>query len=144
MQWPQPIRAGILAVVVPVVLFADSSLQQLWDARLSEKLTEPAGWTAARGHPIIALAFSPDGRRLAATMDSHFQDRVHKTHLLIVDVESPQAGFRQFDLETCGKYLAWSPDGGAPPGLWPRTSVGRWKFLRLAPDTHPASGTRVR
>ena len=35
------------------------------------------------------LAFSPDGKRLAATMDSHFQNRVHA--LLIVDVQSPQA-----------------------------------------------------
>jgi WD40 repeat protein len=109
---PQPIRAGILAVLVPIA-FAGSSLQQLWEVRLSEKLAEPAGWTAAIGHPIIALAFSPDGKRLAATMDSHYQDRVQKTHLLIVDVQSPQAAFRQFDLETCGKYLAWSPGGDA-------------------------------
>jgi hypothetical protein len=109
---PHPIRAGILAVLVPIA-FAGSSLQQLWEVRLSEKLTEPAGWTAARGHPIIALAFSADGKRLAATMDSHYQDRVQKTHLLIVDVQSPQAAFRQFDLETCGKYLAWSPGGDA-------------------------------
>jgi hypothetical protein len=113
LQSPHPIRAGILAVLVPVVAFAGSSLQQLWEISLSDKLTEPVGWTAARGHPIIALAFSPDGKKLAATMDAHFQDRAHKTHLLIVDVENPQAGVRQFDLETCGKYLAWSPDGGA-------------------------------
>ena len=112
MPSPQPIRAGILAILVPIA-FAGSSLQQLWEARLSEKLTEPARWTAARGHPIIALAFSPDGKRLAATMDTHYQDRVQKTHLLIVDVQSPQASFRQFDLEACGKYLAWSPDGDA-------------------------------
>ena len=108
----QPILAGILAVLGPIA-FAGSSLQQLWEIRLSEKLSEPAGWTAARGHPIIALTFSPDGRQLAATMDAHFQDRVHKTHLAIIDVQSPQEAFRQFDLEACGKYLAWSPGGDA-------------------------------
>jgi WD40 repeat protein len=81
--------------------------------RLSEKLTEPAGWTAAKTHSIIALAFSPDGGRLAATVDAHYQARVHKTHLLIIDIQSPHGGFRQFDIETCGQYLAWSPDGGA-------------------------------
>jgi hypothetical protein len=46
-------------------------------------------------------------------MDVHYQAGVYKTHLLIIDIHSPQAAFRQFDLETCGKYLAWSPDGGA-------------------------------
>jgi hypothetical protein len=112
-QSPQPIRAGILAALVPIVALAGGSLQQIWQVRLAEKLTEPVGWTAARSHPIVELAFSPDGRKLAATMDDHYQAGVWKTHLLILDVQSPQATFRQFDLETCGKFLAWAPDGDA-------------------------------
>ncbi len=47
------------------------------------------------------------------TMDDHYQARIWKTHLLLVDVKNPQALFRQFDLETCGNDIAWSPDGGA-------------------------------
>jgi hypothetical protein len=102
-----------MAAFLPLGALAGGSLPQVWEISLSEKLTEPVGWTAAKSHSIIALAFSPDGRSLAATMDAHFQAGVHKTHLLIINIQSPQAGFRQFDLETCGQYLAWSPDGGA-------------------------------
>jgi hypothetical protein len=103
----------ILAALLPVVAFAASSPPKLWGVRLSEKLAEPVGWTAPKGHPIIELAFSPDGKRIAATMDDHRQGGVWRTHLLIVDVQNPLAHFHQFDLETCGNDLAWSPDGGA-------------------------------
>jgi WD40 repeat protein len=110
---PQPIRAVILTALMPLVMFADSSPQKVWEVRLSERLTEPADWNASKGHPIIDLAFSPDGSKIAVTMDDHYQPRTWKTHLLIVDVKNPQAPFRQFDLETCGNDIAWSPDGGA-------------------------------
>jgi len=115
---PQPIRAVILTalmpgILMPIVVFAGSSPQKVWEVRLSEKLTEPAGWNAPKGHPIIDLAFSPDGSKIAVTMDDHYQARIWKTHVLLVDVKSPQAPFRQFDLETCGNDIAWSPDGSA-------------------------------
>ena len=96
---------------MPLMVFAGSSPQKVWEVRVSEKLTEPAGWNAPKSHPIIELAFSPDGSKIAATMDDHYQAGVWKTHLLIVDVKNPQAPFRQFDLETCGNDIAWSPDG---------------------------------
>jgi len=80
-------------------MFAGSSPRKAWEVRLSEKLTE--------------LAFSPDGSKIAATVEDHNQPRIWKTHLLIVDVQSPQAPFRQFELETCGNDIAWSPDGSA-------------------------------
>jgi hypothetical protein len=98
---------------MPLVLFSGSSPQKVTEVSLSEKLTEPAGWNSSRGHPIIELAFSPDGSKIAVTMDDHYQARIWKTHLLIVDVKNPQASYRQFDLETCGKDISWSPDGGA-------------------------------
>jgi WD40 repeat protein len=109
----RPIRAAMLAPVLAIVAFAGGSPQKVWDVRLSDKLVEPPGWPAPKGHPIVELAFSPDGSKIAVTMDDHYQARIWKTHLLIVDVQSPQAPFRQFDLETCGNDLIWSPDGGA-------------------------------
>jgi WD40 repeat protein len=112
-QSPPTIRAGILALMAPIIAFAGSSPQMVWEVRLSDKLIEPPGWSAPKGHPIIELAFSPDGKKIAATMDNHYQAGVWRTHLLIVDVQNPQAPFRQFDLETCGNDIAWSPDGGA-------------------------------
>ena len=99
--------------MAPMMAFADGSPQKVWEVRLSDKLVEPAGWSAPKGHPIIELAFSPDGKKIAATMDDHRQGGVWRTHLLIVDVQNPQSLFHQFDLETCGNDVAWSPDGGA-------------------------------
>jgi WD40 repeat protein len=118
MPSPQPIRAAILTalmsgILMPIAVFAGSSPQKVWEVRLSEKLTEPGGWNALKGHPIIDLAFSPDGKKIAVTMDDHYQAMIWKTHLLIVDVKTPQAPVRQFDLETCGNDIAWSPNGGA-------------------------------
>jgi hypothetical protein len=109
----QPIRAVILAALIPLIVLGGSSPQKLWEVRLLEELTEPAGWNAPRGHPIIDLAFSPDGSKIAVTMDDHYQARSWRTHLLIVDAQNPHAPTRQFDLETCGNDIAWSPDGGA-------------------------------
>jgi WD40 repeat protein len=113
-----PTRAAILTalmpgILMPLVVFAGSSPQKVWDVGLSEKLIEPLGWSAPKGHPIIELVFSPDGSKIAVTMDDHFQAGIWKTHLLIVDVKTPQTPVRQFDLETCGNDIAWSPDGGA-------------------------------
>ena len=67
----------------------------------------------AQGHPVLELAFSPDGKRLAVTMDDHYDTGGFKTHLLILDVQNPQKAFRQFDLQTCGNFLAWAPGGNA-------------------------------
>jgi WD40 repeat protein len=110
---PLPIRASIPVVLVPILAFGGTSLRQIWEVRPAEKLAEPAGWTVARSHPVLELAFSPDGSKLAATMDDHYDAGGFKTHLLILDVQDPRKIFRQFDLETCGKFLAWAPDGNA-------------------------------
>jgi len=109
---PLPIRVSIPAVLMPILAFG-GSLRQLWDVRPAEKLAEPKGWTVAKSHPVPDLAFSPDGSSLAATMDDHYDAGGFKTHLLILDVKNPQRAFRQFDLETCGNFLAWAPDGNA-------------------------------
>jgi WD40 repeat protein len=98
---------------LPVLALGSSSLRQLWDVHPDEKLIEPAGWKAPKGHPVLELAFSPDGKRLAVTMDDHYDTDGFKTHLLILDVQSPQKAFRQFDLQTCGNFLAWAPGGNA-------------------------------
>jgi len=102
-----------LAPLLAIVAFGGGPPKRVWEVRLSEKLIEPAGWTRVKGHPIMALAFSPDGGKIAATMDDHYQAGLWRTHLLIVDVQNPLAAPRQFDLETCGNDLAWSPRGDA-------------------------------
>jgi hypothetical protein len=105
--------ADVLAAFMPMLALAASPLSQVREVSLAANFMEPAGWNVARGHPIIDLAFSPDGTTLAATMDNHFQDGASRTHLFIVDVGNPQAAVRRFDVDTCGQPLAFAPEGAS-------------------------------
>jgi hypothetical protein len=91
---------------------AGDSLKEIWRVHPSERIVEPTDWGLAKGHPVWDVAFSPDGMRLAVTMDSHYKAG-DRTHLLILNVRNPRGPFRQFDLETCGNFLAWASDGNA-------------------------------
>ena len=94
---------------------------------------------------MLALAFSPDGSKLAATMDDHYAAGGFKTHLLILDAQDPQGPFRQFDIETCGNFLAWAPDGNAllVCGTVVRLDDGSSCDLFRTP-LEPAFGNRLR
>lgn len=105
-------RVSIPVVFLPILALGGGPLRQIWEVRPAEKLIEPVGWTAAKDHPVLELAFSPNGSKLAATMDDHYDSRGFKTHLLILDIKNPLIGIRQFDLETCENFLAWA-DGNA-------------------------------
>ena len=80
---------------------------------LAANFTEPKlDLTWQRGHPIIGLAFSPDGTTLAATMDNHFQDGASQNDFVHWWIRI-SAAVRRFDLDTCGQPLAWAPDGAS-------------------------------
>jgi hypothetical protein len=84
--------------------------QQIWTTRVPA-LKEPPGWTEFERHEARALAFSPDDKRLALTL-AHLQ-RV-STHLLVIEVNAPEANVQQFDLnQTCGVDLTWNERGDA-------------------------------
>jgi len=112
---PPLFRVGrAVAVLFPMFFSAgcaETTLRHVWEARLAERIVEPPGWSAARSHPVLEIAFSPDGKKLAATIDDHFETRAHSTHLLILDAQSPQKPFQQLNLETCGHFLSWAPAG---------------------------------
>jgi hypothetical protein len=110
---PLTVRVSFLVVLASLLALGSTPLHPVWEVRLADKLAEPAGWTAARGHPVLALVFSPDGSKLAATMDDHYAAGGFKTNLLVLDAQNPQGLFRQFDIETCGNFLAWAPEGNA-------------------------------
>jgi hypothetical protein len=91
--------------------------QKVWDIRFDQFLKEPAGWTYVR-HETEAVAFSPDDTRLAVTVTHHQQvaerNFLRNSHLFIMDVNSPEANVRQFDLsQTCGVGLTWNERGDA-------------------------------
>jgi hypothetical protein len=79
---------------------------------------EPRGWTAVERHETQALAFSPDDKWLAVTLthDQQVSERnfLFSTHLLVVEVNSPETSVQQFDLtQTCGVDLTWNARGDA-------------------------------
>ena len=113
MRSSPPVRVFFPVVFLPILVAGGNPLQQVWEVHLAEKLIEPVGWTAAKSHPVLEVAYSPDGSKLAATVDDHYDAKRFKTHLLILDAKNPQAAFCQFDLETCGTFLEWAADGKA-------------------------------
>jgi WD40 repeat protein len=124
-MWPS--RFGILIALAVLVFsvpeniegqISSLGMQQMWTTHVAQLVKEPTGWTEIEHHETIALAFSPDDQRLAVTI-SHDEFasgwEVHSnTHLLVIDVQSPESNVHRFDLsETCGTDLAWNESGNA-------------------------------
>jgi hypothetical protein len=87
-------------------------LDHVWTTQLSPLIKEPSGWMEGR-HDTVAVAFSTDGNRVAVTV-THDERAAFNTHLLIIDVQSPETNVREFDLVgTCGAYLSWNEKGDA-------------------------------
>jgi hypothetical protein len=59
--------AGPKATAKPV----PDTRQKVWAIRFDQFLKEPPDWTAVERHETQALAFSPDGKRLAVTLAHH-------------------------------------------------------------------------
>jgi hypothetical protein len=94
------------------------AMQQVWSTKLGQLVREPPGWMKVGHHETGAVAFSPDNKVIAVTLAHGFRvagsSEHDNTHLLLIDVQSPEASVRQFDLPgTCGVDLAWNQDGGA-------------------------------
>jgi hypothetical protein len=117
--------AGILATLVLLVFLVPESAgadtpsagrRQVWAMQIAKLVKEPPGWTAVERHETGALAFSPDDKLLAVTL-GHVQrvsqrNILFNTHVFVVDVASPEANVRQFDLtQTCGVDLSWNERG---------------------------------
>jgi|SRR5579863_374767 len=119
--WSFGFLFGLVALMflVPESVGADTASadrQQVWVTQIAKLLKEPPGWTEVERHETEAVAFSPDDKLLAVTL-GHVE-RVSATdvrfdsHLLVVDVASPEANVRQFDLtQTCGVDLSWNERG---------------------------------
>lgn len=97
--------------MIAALLFAGAdppdTRQPVWAIRLDRLVKEPHGWAEGARHETRAVAFSPDDKRIAVTL-THDSN----THLLVVEVDSPEATVRQFDLtSTCGVDLTWNERG---------------------------------
>ncbi len=97
--------------------FSDTRLP-VWSTLVTPLVKEPPGWTNEARNETRSLAFSPDDQRLAVAIahdDVGFGRTLRQNaHVLIIDVHSPSANVRQFDLlDTCGSDLAWNASGNA-------------------------------
>jgi hypothetical protein len=104
--------AGAFLALIPL---AFGGMEKVWEVRLGDLVKEPAGWAEDERHPIAALAFSPDGKRLAVAVPHLRVPGVGAAgaHVLILDPASPKDPMRQFDLHSCPEPLSWSPSGEA-------------------------------
>jgi len=86
-------------------------MQRVWEIQFAKTIKEPAGWPRVKQHVVQSLAFSPDSRWLAVTIDDHWTKTMIGTHVFIVDVAAPSGPFRQYDADACGAPIQWAPDG---------------------------------
>ncbi len=117
----------LIVHVVLLLLFLGSSRaeaqtsqgrSEIWRVEIAHLLHEPPGWSVPDRHETRAVAFSPNAKRLAVTVqhverNASTQLAFH-AHLLILDVASPETDPDQFDLpDNCGVDLKWNSRGDA-------------------------------
>ena len=85
---------------------APDARQQLWAIRIAQLMNEPAVRAENERYETQALSFSPDDKQMAVI--------VNRSRLLIMDSQSPETNFRQFDLAgDCGIDVTWNERGDA-------------------------------
>jgi hypothetical protein len=114
-------RLAILCIVGGLALSgapegSSDARQHEWAVRFDRLVKEPPGWTAVERHETNAVAFSPGDNRIAVTLTHHQRVAERKfwfnTHLLILEINSPEDDVRQFDLsDNCGVDLTWNNRG---------------------------------
>jgi hypothetical protein len=103
----------LLIVLLAVVSLAHGEMRRIWEVQLSKKIKEPAGWPQMKYHALQSLAFSPDSKWLAVTIDDHQTTTTIGTHVLVVDLSAPPGSMKQYDVDACGAPIEWAPDGHA-------------------------------
>jgi WD40 repeat protein/F0F1-type ATP synthase membrane subunit b/b' len=107
-------------------------------------ITLPSTPADAYGHPIIKhLALSPDGRYLAATLNSLLDEPTDRSTVIVAEVESGQVIERFDNLDIYASDIAFGPSGalavgGVSPVVGPRLNLlGKaiiWPLLKVGAD----------
>jgi WD40 repeat protein len=103
----------LVAVFLALIPLAFGGMDKVWELRVGDRIKEPSGWPEDTNHPVTALAFSPDGKKLAVAIDYHFPTTGGGTHVMVVDLATPSDATHQFDVRSCGEFMEWSVNGGA-------------------------------
>src|ERR1019366_3710825 len=101
-------RLFLLLALLPVAALS-ASPEKIREIRLDSNLREPAGWLPDARNPVFELAFSPDGRYVAATMGLHLVRQgesrlIRRTHLFIVNAREPLVPVRQIIRKPAGSW----------------------------------------
>jgi len=88
-------------------------MHKVWEIHVGDRIKESTRRATLKDHPILAIAFSPDGKQLAVAADDHRTRTTIGTHILVMDVAAPQATLRQYEVDSCGAPLEWAPQGEA-------------------------------
>jgi hypothetical protein len=92
--WTVPLACVAFGGALPVV--RAGALRKVWEVDLAKAIGRAGVNT---GFPIFAARFSPDGRKLAVIADFYETQAARKSRLLVIDVERPTTGVRQFEIE---------------------------------------------
>jgi hypothetical protein len=96
-----------------------ADLRKVWQFDLASSLASLSRGTSGR-LPVLAMRFSPDGRRLAVEAGTYLADGRLGSHLIILNVDRPAEHPQRYDLrsaaidsESSGQDagFAWSPQG---------------------------------
>src|SRR6266478_491855 len=118
MSYSRSLIAYTLTFAFPVTGVA-GSLQQVWDVDLTNAIKQNEV-DHVTDLPILALRFSPNGKRLAVVADRYLSAGEYKSRLLILQVGSPKSVPTQFEMEaginegevgSRGPGFEWSPSG---------------------------------
>ena len=74
-----------------------AGLQKLWDFDLRKVIELSASHN--RDLPVLALRFSPNGKKLAVVFDWYGPKTAQKSHLLVLDASRPDGGTQLFEIE---------------------------------------------
>jgi hypothetical protein len=118
MHYIRSLVACTLILVFPVI-GAAGNLQTLFDVDLKNVIKQNSVDHSTDPH-VLALRFSPNGKRLAVVVDRYLSDGVYKSRLLIIQVESPKSVLAHYEIEAGidegevgyrGPGFEWSPSG---------------------------------
>lgn len=95
------LRIGLLVLLAcaTATQMAAGRLGKRWQLNLDKLIKEPAGLPSDPSHTVFAVSFSPSGSQIGVIADLHQLERKVRSHLLIVDLDSPRSSVRQFELE---------------------------------------------
>lgn len=86
--------------------------RKVWEMTLSQHIKEPPALRGSVHHRVSAATFSTDEHHLAVSVGQHSVGRESLNHLVVLGVEDPSEGIRQFDYPGWpARTLAWSADG---------------------------------